>query len=201
MSYFDLSGFANLKELPREQEAASPPIYIPNGLLFGNQIATSVYVSLHFACLYMYLFVNNFDYNNLKHLMYIFVFYMQVNENGLFSFNKPFFFSHPNQFPTDNVYSRLSNVVAPFWSDNDIRKNGTVRYVDIDIRYPLNLTQDHEKHVISEVLAHLKETGTTGTEQEFRPKWMIVAQWDKVPPFSQEGVSSKVYVCTRICCF
>ena len=131
---------------------------------------------------------------------------MQVNANGLFSFNKSFFFSHPNQFPTDNIYSRLRNVVAPFWSDNDIRKNGTIQYVDINIRYPLNLTQDHEKHVISEVLAHLKETGTTGTgttgtEQEFRPKWMIVAQWDKVPPFSQEGVSSKVYVCTRICCF
>ena len=123
---------------------------------------------------------------------------MQVNENGLFSFNKPFFFSHPNQFPTDNIYSRLSNVVAPFWSDNDIRKNGTIRYVDIDIRYPLNSMHDHEKHLVSEVLARLRKTGTTGTEQEFQPTWMIVAQWDKVPPFSQEGVSSKVYnyVCT-----
>ena len=119
---------------------------------------------------------------------------MQVNENGLFSFNKPFSFSHPNLFPTDNIYSRLSNVVAPFWSDNDIRKNGTVRYVDINIRSrdSLNSTRDHENHLISEVLAHLKKTGTTGIEQVFQPTWMIIAQWDKVPPFSQEGVSSKV---------
>ena len=113
---------------------------------------------------------------------------MQVNENGLFSFNEPFSFSHPNQFPTDNIYSRLSNVVAPFWSDNDIRKNGTVRYVDINIR---DLTHDHENHIlVSDVLAHLRKTGTTG--KEFQPTWMIVAQWDKVPPFSQEGASSKV---------
>ena len=61
MSYFDLSGFANLKELPREQEATSPPIYIPNGgLLFGTQIVTSVYVSLHFACLHACIFVLKF---------------------------------------------------------------------------------------------------------------------------------------------
>ena len=113
---------------------------------------------------------------------------MQVNENGLFSFNEPFSFSHPNQFPTDNIYSRLRNVVAPFWSDNDIRKNGTIRYVDINIIYPLNLTH------ISEVLAHLRKTGTIRIEQEFQPTWMIVAQWDKVPPFSQD-VSSKVCMC------
>ena len=57
MSYFDLSGFANLRDLPREQEAVSPPIYIPDGgLLFGTQIATSVYVSLHFVCLHAYTF-------------------------------------------------------------------------------------------------------------------------------------------------
>ena len=117
---------------------------------------------------------------------------MQVNENGLFSFNEPFFFSHPNQFPTDNIHSRLRNVVAPFWSDNDIRKNGTVRYVGINIRYPLNLTHDHENHLISVVLAHLRKTGAIGIEQEFQPTWMIVAQWDKVPPFSQEDASSKV---------
>ena len=120
---------------------------------------------------------------------------MQVNENGLFSFNEPFSFSHPNQFPTDNIYSRLRNVVAPFWSDNDIRKNGTIRYVDINIRYPLNSTH------ISEVLAHLRKTGTIGSEQEFQPTWMIVAQWDKVPPFSQDDVSSKVCcVCKCSCC-
>ena len=121
-----------------------------------------------------------------------YIYTLQVNENGLFSFNEPFSFSHPNQFPTDNIYSRIRNVVAPFWSDNDIRRNGTIRYVGINIRYPLNSTRDHENHLISEVLAHLRKTGTTKIEQEFQPRWMIVAQWDKVPPFSQEGVSSKV---------
>ena len=64
MSYFDLSGFANLKELLREQEATSPPIYIPDGLLFGTQIATSVYVSLHFACQHAYTFVLKFLLSN-----------------------------------------------------------------------------------------------------------------------------------------
>ena len=64
VSYFVLSGFANLKELPREQEATSPPIYIPDGLLFGTQIATSVYVSLHFACQHAYTFVLKFLLSN-----------------------------------------------------------------------------------------------------------------------------------------
>ena len=112
--------------------------------------------------------------------------FLQVNENGLFSFDKSYKFSHPNRFPTDNIYSRLRDTVAPFWSDNDIRKNGTVRYVDI-------VKGSEGNYLLEETAAYVRNTLLI---EEFRPTWMIVAQWDKVHPHphgadSHEGFSEE----------
>ena len=55
-----------------------------------------------------------------------------MSENGVISFNAEWKFAHPSRFPTDYFYTRNAYVAAPFWSDNDIRKEGTVRYVAIE---------------------------------------------------------------------
>ena len=57
--------------------------------------------------------------------------FSQVSENGVFSFQEPWKFSHPSRFPTDYFFTQTSNVIAPFWSDNDIRREGTVHYAAI----------------------------------------------------------------------
>ena len=47
LSYFNLSSIEGVKELPRELEASSPPIYLPGFFVFGNLVVTSVYVSIY----------------------------------------------------------------------------------------------------------------------------------------------------------
>ena len=43
--YFDLEGFPGVEELKREKDANSEPISIPRGILFGNRIVTTAFVS------------------------------------------------------------------------------------------------------------------------------------------------------------
>ena len=43
--YFDLENFPGVAELRREKDANSDPIIIPLGLLFGDRIVTTAYVS------------------------------------------------------------------------------------------------------------------------------------------------------------
>ena len=43
--YFDLEGFPGVAELRRVKDANSEPINIPLGLLFGDRIVTTAYVS------------------------------------------------------------------------------------------------------------------------------------------------------------
>lgn len=57
---------------------------------------------------------------------------MQVNENGVISFKEPWRYSYPNRFPTSYFFTRRGLCVAPFWSDNDIRRAGTVLYATYD---------------------------------------------------------------------
>ena len=40
------SDIPDLLELPRTQDSYSDPIFIPGGLVFGDEIVTQVYVSL-----------------------------------------------------------------------------------------------------------------------------------------------------------
>ena len=48
--YFDLEGFPGVEELRREKDANSEPISIPLGLLFGDRIVTTAYVSSLVHC-------------------------------------------------------------------------------------------------------------------------------------------------------
>ena len=48
--YFDLEDFPGVEELRREKDANSEPISIPLGLLFGDRIVTTAYVSTIVHC-------------------------------------------------------------------------------------------------------------------------------------------------------
>ena len=56
---------------------------------------------------------------------------LQVSENGVISFGNKWFYDKPERFPTQDRYIQDRFVLAPYWSDNDIRRDGTVRYVVI----------------------------------------------------------------------
>ena len=116
---------------------------------------------------------------------------MQVNENGAFSFMDSWRFSHPRRFPTSYKSTRLGFVISPFWSDVDIRREGTVRYVLItrDSSNLGNLIIDNATRYINE--RFLSEDALT-----YRPTWVLVAQWDGVHPHphgsdKREGVDEE----------
>lgn len=105
-----------------------------------------------------------------------------MNENGAFSFNEPWRFSHPSRFPTSYLPARQRHVLSPFWSDIDIRKKGTVRYIGIE--RGVSAVGDA---IMNETSAYINERFDTrvleGDEQgSFEPIWVLVAQWDKVHP-------------------
>ena len=84
-------------------------------------------------------------------------------------------FSHPSQFPTANVHIQNRYVVAPFWSDNDIRKEGTVRYTFVTPKQS-NEADTLINEVVSYILTTMKNI------DEFEATWLLLAQWEKVHP-------------------
>lgn len=122
---------------------------------------------------------------------------MKVNENGAFSFQEPWKFSHPNRFPTNYFATRMRHVLAPFWTDNDIRREGTIRYVAIErgISYPGDIIINETAVYVNDYII-INETTSGEDEKLFEPKWMLVAQWDGVHPYphgsdSREGFSEE----------
>ena len=69
--------------------------------------------------------------------------------------------------------------MSPFWSDADIRRNGTVRYATTsissrnrrEIRELFNINQFVNSRLLDE-----------NSDVPFRGTWMLVAHWDKVHP-------------------
>ena len=104
---------------------------------------------------------------------------MQVNENGVISFENPWMYSYPEQFPTEDFNVRNALGVAPFWSDNDIRKDGTVRYASYD-----SITDDNSRGraLLDVVNANIQGLQGEESETRFVGLWMLVAQWDGVHP-------------------
>ena len=108
---------------------------------------------------------------------------LQVSENGVFCFEEPWKFSHPNRFPTNYFYTQMSNVIAPFWSDNDIRREGTVRYVAIS-----RGNSEEGDEMIDLATTYLRQNN--GVSNAYRGTWMLLAQWDAVHP-NPHGVSDE----------
>ena len=107
-----------------------------------------------------------------------------MNENGVISFENPWMYWFPEQFPTDNFAIRNTLVVAPFWSDNDIRKEGAVRFVTYNF-----LTDDNPdgKALLDVVNANIQAQQGEEIEESFVGLWMLVAHWDRVHPSPHGG--------------
>ena len=97
-----------------------------------------------------------------------------MSENGAIAFDRRWYFDKPETFPTSNTFVRNRYVFAPFWSDNDIRRAGTVRYV---------LIKDGANPIGDELLRTANSVIEKEHQVNFTGKVMLVAQWDHVHPY------------------
>ena len=83
-------------------------------------------------------------------------------------------FWYPSPFPTTNYFQRNAYVVAPFWSDVDIRREGAIFYEVHQLG--ANLQSNALIERVSSFIVREKDSNFTGN-------WMLVVKWDKVHPF------------------
>ena len=92
----------------------------------------------------------------------------QVGANDIISFQAGWTSSTPQLFPTTNTVTKFAYVVAPFWSDNDLRLAGNATY---QVYGPSSQLINASTFI----------TDTTGTN--FSGTWMLVAQWNGAHPY------------------
>ena len=78
-------------------------------------------------------------------------------------------------------------MVAPFWSDNDIRRAGAVRYAVINSEE----SEDGDE-VLRNVNSFIRHQNRDANEENFKGHWMLVAYWDRVHPYPH-GSHSNYY--------
>lgn len=108
-----------------------------------------------------------------------------MNENGVISFENPWMYSYPEQFPTENFNVRNALAVAPFWSDNDIRKDGAVRYATYDALAANGNSAG--KLLLEQVNSYIQSLQDEEDEERFVGLWMLIAHWDGVHPSPHGG--------------
>ena len=84
------------------------------------------------------------------------------------------YYAQPERFPTRNWYIQRKFVFAPYWSDNDIRREGTVRYVVI--KEGEGDFFDDSSIFISAATSLVRRIHF----REFQARAMLVAQWENV---------------------
>ena len=90
----------------------------------------------------------------------------------MISFSRPFYYWHPSPFPGYH-YLRNFYVVAPYWTDHDIRSDGEVYYEVLEKGYSKN------NKVLNRVNQYIKLT----TGSDFIGTFMILAEWHNVHPY------------------
>ena len=104
---------------------------------------------------------------------------MQVNENGVISLNKPWKYSIPDRFPTRYFWTRTGMAIAPFWSDNDIRREGAVRFATFHSNDAASNPQG--KAWLDQVNMYIQSTQEE-SEEKFSGNWLLTVHWDHVHP-------------------
>ncbi len=66
-------------------------------------------------------------------------------------------------------------IIAPYWSDNDIRLSGAVRYVEY--------TSTHQIPAVRAKLAEVSELLSDATGSVFSGVWMFLAEWSNCSSF------------------
>ena len=94
-------------------------------------------------------------------------YFLQVNNNGIISFESPFSQFNPSRFPR----STTEALIAPFWADADTRpvERGTVFY-----RETTNPT------LLQRALREIQD----GLSVSFSPSHLFIATWDSIAFFT-----------------
>ena len=110
---------------------------------------------------------------------------MQISTKGVISFRDGWTFSLPEVFPTLTPRIQESFVVAPFWSDIDIRNEGNIFYKIYTGE--TRTGRDLLRAVTSFV--SLKQP----VAANFSGSWMLVVEWSEVPPFQFVPTDPRVW--------
>jgi hypothetical protein len=88
-----------------------------------------------------------------------------------------------NSFPDE----RTAHVIAPFWSNNDIRMAGRVRYEVYDSR---------TSAASMNVLNRISDTIANRTGESFQGTWMLLVEWEDChpSPHGQTSLPSNSYL-------
>ena len=87
----------------------------------------------------------------------------QVNTNGIISMEFPFSSHFIRNFPIENKY-----LIAPFWSNVNTYRGGTIRY-----QVYSNGSSLHD---------------TIEENFNFNAQWMLVAEWDSVHAYGTSNI-------------
>ena len=92
----------------------------------------------------------------------------------MISFSRPFYYWYPSPFP-GYYYLRRFYVVAPYWADHDIRRDGNVFYETFERGRSRN-----DDNVLDIVNRYLE---LNNLAQNFSGTFMILAEWQNVHPY------------------
>ena len=93
----------------------------------------------------------------------------------MISFSRPFYYWYPYPFP-GHYYLRRFYVVAPYWADHDIHKEGNVFYETFERGKSQN--DDSMLQRVNDYLRYKTGSNFSGT-------FMILAEWNGVHPYPQ----------------
>ena len=106
---------------------------------------------------------------------------VQINNNGLLSFETPVPDYTPRDFPIkaeDSVRGVGVAFIAPFWADVDTRDgHGTVFF--------RSTTSDTTLALIKDVVSSSRAGADLAAR--FNPKWALVATWEEVGYYEKKG--------------
>ena len=95
----------------------------------------------------------------------------------MISFRRGFTYYTPRLLPTDRQVIRDSIVIAPFWSDADLRLEGTLRFKTFT-RMSATSVDNELLNYVSGYIANQWNNATN-----FNGTTMLVAQWKNAPPY------------------
>ena len=91
----------------------------------------------------------------------------------MISFSRPFYYWYPSPFP-GYYYLRRFYVVAPYWADHDIRRDGEVYYETFEKGRSIN--DDNVLNIVNRYI-------TVNRLSDFTGIFMILAEWKDVHPY------------------
>jgi hypothetical protein len=101
---------------------------------------------------------------------------MQVNTNGIISFNSPVLNSTPEDFPLTNDLQ----LIAPYWADVDLGTSGVILYREASFNAALLLRAREDL-----VMASL-------SDENFDPTFLFIVTWDHVGYFGDFNDSNEL---------